>query len=66
MAGVSYTLCQEDIRMKQLNIVISRSLAPEEKNENKLLAENYQKLILKEIEVRRKLIKVSKPKETKK
>lgn len=52
--------------MKQLNIVISRSLAPEEKNENKLLAENYRKLILKEIEVRRKLIKVSKPKETKK
>lgn len=52
--------------MKQLNIVISRSLAPEEENRNKLLAENYQKLILKEIEVRRKLIKVSKPKETKK
>lgn len=52
--------------MKQLQVGIMRSFAPEEKNVNKLLAENYQKLILKEIEVRRKLIKISKPKETKK
>lgn len=52
--------------MKQIYIVISRSSVPEEKIDNKLLAENYQKLILKEIEVRRRLIKISKTKETKK
>lgn len=66
MARISNLLCQEDIRMRKLFITVSRASAPVEKTANEQLAENYLKLILKEIETRRKLIKVSKPKETKK
>lgn len=51
--------------IKVLNVVKAKSPPPETKDEKSLLMENYTRFILKEIEIRKREIKINKPKAVK-